>query len=156
MSTRLEPFDAFTPLREAVTRIFDEGVFNPERLLLLGRTFPVDILDRPDDYLIEASLPGINPAHVHLTTSGNTLTIQVGKTAHAARSDEDGTYLKRERIERQGPAISRTFTLPARINPDTVSATYEHGVLTVIVGKEEETKPHAIPVHVLKDKSEHK
>jgi HSP20 family protein len=155
MSTLLEPFDAFAPLREAVTRVFDEGLFNPDRLVLLGRTFPVDILDRPNDYVIEASLPGVNPAHVHITTSGNTLTIRVGRTVHA-RSDPEGTYLKHERAERQWPAMSRTFTLPARINPDNVSASYEHGMLSVIVVKDEETKPHTIPLHVAKDKPEHK
>lgn len=155
MSNLLEPLDAFTPLREAVTRVFDEGLFSPDRLMLLARTFPVDILDRPDDYLIEASLPGINPAYVHITASGNTLTVQVGRTAHA-RHEEDGTYLKRERVERHGPAISRTFTLPARINPDKVTATYEHGMLTVVVVKDEETKPHTVPLHVTKDKVDHK
>jgi HSP20 family protein len=153
MSTTLEPLDAFTPLREAVTRIFDEGLVSPERLLMLGRTFPVDILDRPDEYVIEASLTGINPAHVHITASGNALTIRVGRAPHV-RHEEDETYLKKERILRQGPDMSRTLTLPTRINPDKVSATYEHGVLTVIVAKDEETKPHAIPVHVAREKVE--
>lgn len=152
MSTKVEPYDAFTPLREAVTRIFDEGLINPERLMLLGRTFPVDIVDRPDEYVVEASLPGINPAYVHLTASGNALTIRVGKPAHSHR-EEDGAYIRKERIERHYPEMSRTLTLPAKINPDRVSATYEHGVLTVVVTKDEETKPHSIPLHVSKDKA---
>ena len=151
MNTMLEPLDAFTPLREAVTRIFDEGFMNPERLLMLGRTFPVDILDRPDEYVIEASLPGINPAHVHLTASGSTLTIRIGKVVHA-KHEAEGTYIKRERIERTTPDVSRTLTLPTRINPSKVSATYEHGVLTIVVAKDEETKPHTIPLQVTKEK----
>lgn len=151
MSNMVEPYDAFTPLREAVSRIFDEGLINPERFLLLGRTFPVDILDRSDEYVIEASLPGINPAYVHLTSSGNSITIRVGKPAHPR--PEDGAYLKKERIERHYPELSRTLALPSKINPDKVSATYEHGVLTVVVPKDEETKPHSIPVHVAKEKA---
>ena len=152
MSNIIEPFDAFTPLREAVTRVFDEGLINPDRLFMLGRTFPVDILDRADEYVIEASLPGINPAYVHLTTSGNSLTIRVGKPAQPRR-EEDGSYIKKERFERQYPEMSRMLTLPSKINPDKVSATYEHGVLTVIVTKDDETKPHSIPLHVAKEKS---
>jgi HSP20 family protein len=152
MSNMVEPYDAFTPLREAVTRIFDEGLINPERFLLLGRTFPIDILDRPDEYVIEASLPGINPAYVHVTSNGNAITIRVGKPAHPHR-DEDGAYIKKERIERHYPEMSRTLTLPSKINPDKVSATYEHGVLTVVVTKDEETKPHSIPLHVAKQRA---
>jgi HSP20 family protein len=152
-TTPMEPLDAFTPLREAVARFFDEAVVGPDRLLTLGRTFPVDIIDKPDEYVIEASLTGIKPENVHLTASGNTLTIRVGGRPHAGR-DEDGTYLRRERMERHGPAMSRTLTLPTRINAEKVSATYEHGVLTVTVGKDEETKPHAIPVHIAREKGE--
>lgn len=148
-----EPFDAFTPLREAVARMFDDGLLSPDRMLQFGRTFPVDVLDRPDEYVIEASLTGINPAHVHITTSGNALTILVGKGAHSRHEDEE-IYLKRERVERRGPTMSRTLTLPTRIDPDKVSATYEHGVLTIIVAKDEETKPHKIALHVPKEKIE--
>jgi HSP20 family protein len=152
MSNMVEPYDAFAPLREAVTRIFDEGLISPERFLVLGRTFPVDILDRPDEYVIEASLPGINPAYVHMTSSGNAITIRVGKPAHPRR-DEDGAYIKKERFERHYPELSRTLTLPSKINPDKVSAEYEHGVLTVVVIKDEDTKPHSIPLHVAKQKA---
>jgi HSP20 family protein len=152
MSNMVDMFEPFTPLREAVTRIFDEGLVNPERLFLYGRTFPVDILDRPDEYVIEASLPGINPAYVHLTTSGSALTIRIGKPAHPRR-EEDGSYIKKERIDRPYPEVSRTLTLPSKINPDKVTASYEHGVLTVVVAKDEETKPHSIPLHIGKEKA---
>ena len=152
MSNMIETFEPFTPLREAVTRLFDEGVMNPERFLLLGRTFPVDILDRPDEYVVEASLPGINPAYVRLTTSGSALTIRVGKPTQSRRA-EDGSYIKKERIERAYPEVSRTLTLPSKINPDKVTANYEHGVLTVIVAKDEDTKPHTIPLHIGKEKA---
>lgn len=152
MNNIIEPYDAFTPLREAVSRIFDEGMINPDRFFQFGRTFPVDILDRADEYVVEASLPGINPAYVHLTTSGNALTIRVGKPAHPRR-EEDGSYIKKERFERQYPEMSRTLTLPSKINPDKVSATYEHGVLTIVVAKDEETKPHSIPLHIAREKA---
>jgi HSP20 family protein len=120
---------------------------------MLGHTFPVDVLETPDDYIIEASLTGVRPENVQITTTGNTLTIRVGRKAHLRHEDE-GTYLRRERIERHGPEMSRTLTLPARINPDKVSADYQNGVLVVTVGKDEESKPRTIPLHVTKDKVE--
>jgi HSP20 family protein len=149
----LEPFDAFTPLREAVSRVFDEGLVSPERLLMLGRTFPVDVLDRADEYVIEASLTGVKPENVHISTSGNSVTIRIGGRIHAHHED-DTTYLKRERIERRVPEMSRTLTLPTRINPEKVVAIYEHGVLAITIAKDEETKPHTVPLRVAKERVE--
>jgi len=113
---------------------------------MLGRTFPVDILETPEEYVIEASLFGIRPENVQISTTGNTLTIRAGQKA--AKQNKEGTYLRRERIEAFMPDVGRTVTLPGHINPDKVSAEYEHGVLTIHVGKDEEIKDHKIPLHV--------
>lgn len=147
-----EPFDAFTPLREAVTRLFEDGLITPERLLTFGRTFPVDVIETNDSYIVEASLTGVKPEDVQITATGNTLTIRVGHKARAAHEGE--TYLRHERFERQAPDMSRMVTLPAKINPSKVVASYEHGMLSVTVSKEEESKPKTIPVHVNKEKTE--
>lgn len=148
MSAPREPFDAFAPLREAVSRFMDEGFASPERMMLtLGRTFPVDVLETPDAYVIEASLLGMRPEDVQITTAGNTVTIRAGRKARA-RAEKDVTYLKRERIDRFTPDVGRTITLPARVDPNKVTAAYEHGVLTITVAKDEEAKEHTIPVQV--------
>ena len=113
---------------------------------MLGRAFPVDILETPEEYVIQASLFGIRPENVHITTTGNTLTIRAGRTP--AKPSADGVYLRRERFEAFVPDVGRTITLPGSINPEKVTADYEHGVLTIHVGKDEESKDHLIPVHV--------
>ncbi len=150
MSTPMEPMDVFTPLREAVSRIFDEGALTPERLMLLGRTIPVDVIDTPEEYIIEASLTGVRPEHVQVSVSDNTVTIRVGRKAYARR-DEDVVYLRHERIERAAPEMSRAVTLPTKIDPEQVEANYEHGVLTLHIRKSEESKSHTIPLHVAKE-----
>jgi HSP20 family protein len=139
--------DAFAPLREAVTRFVESGIPASERRMFkLGRTFPVDILELPEEYVIEATLFGIRPENVQITTTGNTLTIRAGNKT--ARERTDGIYLRRERIEGFMPDVGRTITLPGHINPEKVNAEYEHGVLTIHVGKDEEIKDHKIAVHV--------
>ena len=143
-----EPVDAFAPLRQAVNRFMEDGWAGPERaLFLLGRTFPVDVLETPDEYIIEASLLGIRPEDVQITTAGNTITIRAGRKAR--RHDEkEMTYLRRERIDRVLPEVGRTITLPGHFDAEKVKAVYEHGVLTIHIGKDEETKEHTIPVQV--------
>ncbi|HEX8982486.1 MAG TPA: Hsp20/alpha crystallin family protein [Ktedonobacterales bacterium] len=150
MSTQVETVDVFTPLREAVTRMFQEGPLTADRLMFLGRTIPVDIIDTPDEYIIEASLTGVRPENVQVSVSDNTVTIRVGHKAYA-RAEEDVVYLRRERLERPTPEMSRTIALPVKIDAEKVVADYEHGVLTLHVHKSEESKSHTIPLHVTKE-----
>lgn len=143
-----EPLDAFAPLRQAVNRFMEDSAVGPERaLFLLGRTFPVDVIETPDEYVIEASLLGIRPEDVQITTAGNTVTIRAGGKSRK-HVDKDETYLRRERIDRFLPEVGRTITLPARVDPSKVKAAYEHGVLTIHITKDEESKEHIIRVQV--------
>ncbi len=156
MSTTMQRdgMDTFAPLREAVSRFMEGNLGGPERaVFMLGRMFPVDILETPEEYVIQASLFGIRPENVHITTTGNTLTIRAGQKA--AKPSADGIYLRRERFEAFVPDVGRTITLPGHINPEKVNAEYEHGVLTIHVGKDDEIKDHTIPLKVkeLKDGS---
>lgn len=147
-TTTREPIDAFAPLRQAVNRFMEDGLAGPERaLFLLGRTFPVDVIETPDEYVIEASLLGIRPEDVQITTAGNTVTIRAGRKAHKDANKEE-VYLRRERIERLLPEVGRTITLPARVDPEKVKAAYEQGVLTIRIAKDEESKEHTIKVQV--------
>lgn len=150
MSNQMEPMDVFTPLREAVSRVFEEGALSPERLMYLGRSIPVDVIDTPEEYIIEASLAGVRPEHVQVSVADNTVTIRVGRKAYA-RHEEDVVYLRHERIERPAPEMSRAIALPAKIDPDQVVANYEHGVLTLHIHKSEESKSHTIPLHITKE-----
>lgn len=152
--TTHDPYDTLTPLRDVVSRFLGDGMVNPDRLMMFGRTMPIDVIETPDDFIIEASLTGVKPANVQVTATASSVTIHVGRKAHA-RTEEEGIYLRRERFERHGPEMTRTISLPVEINPDKVEATYEHGVLTIRVTKDEATKPKTIPLHVAKEQAEH-
>lgn len=146
----LEPVDVFTPLREAVSRLFDDRPAFPDRMMLLGRLIPVDVIDTPEEYVIEASLAGVKPENVQVSVADNTVTIRVGHRAYTHHAD-DTVYLRRERIERPLPEMSRAIALPTKIDPEKVEADYEHGVLTLHIRKSEESKSRTIPLHVTKE-----
>lgn len=150
MSTQSEPLDVFTSLREAVSRMFEEGPLTPDRLLVLGRMIPVDVIDTPEEYVIEASLTGVRPENVQVSVSDNTVTIRVGRKAYT-HHDDDTVYLRRERLERPMPEMNRAISLPTKIDPEHVVANYEHGVLTLHIHKSEESRSHMIPLHVAKE-----
>ncbi len=140
-----DPFEQLTPLREAMSRLFEESFVGPRFELVFGRTFPLDISESEDKqhYLIEASLPGFKPEEIQVTVEGDTLLIHAQKKEETRA--EKGTYVRRERYEGE---MSRSITLPTAIDVARVEASYEHGLLKLIVPKAEVVKPTQIPVKV--------
>ena len=52
------------------------------------------------------------------------------------------------RVERQYGSFTRTFTLPATVDAEKVSADYDKGVLKITLPKKAEAKPKQIKVNV--------
>jgi len=103
----------------------------------------VDIFEEPEFIRLVAEVPGVKPENVQIAVEGNVLTIKGTKEQAAEEKAE-----KVHRYERTYGAFERTFTLPATVDPNKIKATYEHGVLTVLLPKVETAKPHLIKVEV--------
>jgi HSP20 family protein len=141
-----DPREAFTPLREAANRLFEENFVWPERFeVFTGRTFPVDVYETKDQqgYVVEAAIPGAKPDEISITAIGDTLTIRYATKGE--EKVEKPNYVRRERYEGE---MSRTITLPTKIEPEKVKATYEQGVLRLEMPKVESAKPKQIHVKV--------
>lgn len=92
---------------------------------------PVDVVDADDSVRVRADLPGTDPEDVEVSLhDGHRLSIDVAGDASAEA--RDGRYVRRER-RRQ--SVSRTISLPAPVDEESASATFENGVLTVTVDK---------------------
>jgi HSP20 family protein len=139
-----EPFEAMTPLREAMNRLFEESFIGPRFEFLTPRTFPVDIYESEDKlhYVIEAALPGFKPEELHVTAVGDTLTIAAVKKEEKPEKEQ---FVRRERYTGE---MIRTFTLPTMMDVEKVEAVFEHGVLKLYIPKAEEVKPKQIPIKV--------
>jgi HSP20 family protein len=55
-------------------------------------------------------------------------------------------------VERQYGSFTRTFTLPQTVDTESVSATYDKGVLKITLPKKAEAKPKQIKVNVSSEK----
>jgi HSP20 family protein len=140
-----DPFEAMTPLREAMNRLFEESFIGPRFEFLTPRTFPVDIYESEDTlfYVIEAALPGFKLEELTITAVGDTLTIAAVKKEEKLPEKEQ--FVRRERYTGE---MTRFFTLPTVIDVEKVEAVFEHGVLKLFVPKAEEVKPKQIPIKV--------
>ncbi|MEA4909601.1 MAG: Hsp20/alpha crystallin family protein [Anaerolineaceae bacterium] len=103
---------------------------------------PLDVIENEDEYVVKASIPGIDPDHIDVTVTNNTLTIK-GEVKSDQDVDENRYHLRERRFGR----FTRTISLPNRIQADQIEAAYEAGILTLHLPKTEEVKPKRIPVH---------
>lgn len=139
-----EPYTGLMSLRQAMSRLFEESFLTPRYLEPFRQLVPIDLRETPTEYVVEASLPGIKPEEMQITANDDMLTIR------AIRKQEEKTektrqYVRRERYEGE---MSRSIRLPGPIDAGKVSATYEHGVLTLTVPKTGKSGPAQIPVQI--------
>lgn len=110
-----------------------------------GFMIPVDVLARDNDMVVRAELPGIDPERdVEVKIENGLLHI------HGERREEHKEEGERFfRLERRQGAFIRTIPLPEGVNEDQIQATYNDGVLEVVVpGAAQVSGGKRIPVQI--------
>jgi HSP20 family protein len=108
----------------------------------------VDIFEEAGHIRIVAEIPGVKPEDFKISVEGNVLTIKGTKEQVAEEKAE-----KVHRYERTYGAFERSFTLPGTVDPGAIKASYEHGVLTVLLPKLEKAKAREIKLEVTPTKA---
>ncbi len=133
-------------LRQPFNSLFDD-FFYPSRRTAAeeGRWSwnpAVDIYEEGDNIIVQAELPGVTKDGISVDVKDRVLTI---KGERSAENDvQEDKYVRRERVYGQ---YRRAFTLPADVDPESVKAEYNDGVLKIMVPKPEAQKPKKITVH---------
>ena len=130
-------FDPFSQLDRIAQSVFDTS--------RQPRLMPVDLFREGDRYILNADLPGADPASVDVDVDGHLLTIRAVRSA----ADRDGARWLAQ--ERPYGAYLRQFTIGDDVDPDGISATYDNGVLTVVIPIAERAKPRKISVESMRD-----
>ena len=104
---------------------------------------PVDIFEEKDAIRIVAEVPGVRPQDVKISLEGNVLTVHGLKQQLAEERTE-----RVHRYERTYGEFERTFSLPSSVDANKISASYEHGLLTIMLPKAEQARPREIQVEV--------
>lgn len=104
---RWDPFRELTQMRDTMDRLFERGFNRPWRMLTwdFGEGFfPVDVYETDEDVVVKASLPGVKQEDVHISVTGDTLTIK-GETREE-REEEQPQLLPPGAALRRGPALA--------------------------------------------------
>ncbi len=104
------------------------------------RLMPIDLHLEGDHYVLAADLPGVDPGSVDIDVDGQVLTIRAERTA---RTGEGVKWLAHER---PFGSFLRQFNLGDGIDTSAISATYENGVLSVVIPKSEKAKPRKVEI----------
>jgi len=100
----------------------------------------VDIIERKDDIVVIADMPGVDEKSVDITLEKNVLTIY-GKV------DVDVPENHRLSLTEYGLGdYQRVFTLSDEVDRDKIQATVKNGVLRLVMPKAESAKTKKIPV----------
>ena len=125
------PLDIMTQFDRITSSLFDTA--------RAPRLMPVDLFRDGDQYVLSADLPGIDPASVDLDIDGQLLTIR----AERQPTNEQVQWLTHERPY---GSYMRQFTLGDGVDRESISASYDNGVLSVVVPVAERAKPRKIDV----------
>ncbi|HSR73074.1 MAG TPA: Hsp20/alpha crystallin family protein [Kiloniellales bacterium] len=138
---RSETSDPIALMRQEMNRLFDDfwhdfGLTPNGNGWSRGGLAPrVDVSEDDKEIQVVAELPGLEEKDVEVTFADGLLTIR-GEREQSSEKDDKRFYLK----ERSYGAFQRVIPLVAEIDEDKVKATFDKGVLTVVLPKTESAK----------------
>lgn len=103
----------------------------------------VNIAEEDSAYRLSLAVPGMKKSDFEIDVDGNQLTISCSK-----EEDEIDKQARFTRKEYAYQAFERSFTMPVEINRERIDASYENGVLTVLLPKKEEARKQQLSKHI--------
>jgi len=145
--TRWDPFRDVLALQNRMNSLFQD--FNrtsgegSDLMTTAAFVPPVDIYEDQHKIVLKLEVPGMKESDLDIQLENNLLTVK-GERKFENEEKEENFH----RIERRYGSFYRSFTIPNTVNPESVKANYDAGVLRVELEKRAEAKPKQIKVEV--------
>ena len=147
MSMEWNPAEEMMSLREAMSQLLEESVLPSTQARGTRQTeprgalrLPLDAYITEEELVIKASLPGLGPDDVEITLEEDRLAIK-GELKEPVEGVE---YLMHERP--CSCPFSRTLRINVLVDVEKADATFEDGVLTLVLPKAEASRPKVIKI----------
>lgn len=138
--SRRNPFRDMLDMRSMMDRMIERDLLGPSQLTT-DWDLALDVVEKADEFVVKASIPGINPDDLDITYNNNILTIK--GEVKGENEEKDARYHLQERWS---GSFSRSISLPGGVKADDIQASYQAGVLTLHLPKKEELKPRRITI----------
>ncbi len=147
-------FEDMSRMRREIDRIlgddrFPSWTFPFSKISFLpgraSRAYPLmNICEDSNNIYVDALAPGLDPAKLNVSVSGDQLVISGEKQALSKSVKPEMLH----RSERSAGQFSRSLSLSVGVENDKVEAQYTNGVLKIVLPKMEAAKPKQIQVKV--------
>jgi HSP20 family protein len=107
-----------------------------------------EIHDEEKMYSISLDIPGLRQEDIDIEVKDNHLHIS-GERKYEKKTDKNNVL----RSERRYGKFSRVFSLPQNVNPEGIEASFENGVLQIMLPKEEKSQTRKIQISGWKNKA---
>lgn len=101
---------------------------------------PIDAYRRGEQFVVHVDVPGIDPDSLELTVEKNVLSVRAERRWQ--RDDGDQVLVS----ERPQGSFTRQLFLGEGLDADRIEASYDNGVLTLIVPVAEQAKPRKVAI----------
>lgn len=101
----------------------------------------VDIVDREDDIVMRAEVPGIEKSELDISVGEDSVTLR-GEVRREQKEDAGDLY----RCEISRGAFSRTVGLPASVDGSKAKAMFRDGVVTLTLPKVARARRHSVKI----------
>ncbi len=115
--------------------------FNPwrdlDRFLAAGPSRPswapaFDIAENDTQFVLRGDLPGVSQKDIEVRVEDNLLTVRAGRKPAGEESTPRFSL-----VERPSGEFRRTFVLPESVDYENVKATFENGVIELVLAKQD-------------------
>ena len=96
-----------------------------------------DVKELEDSYEVDVDLPGFKKDEIHLELNNGYLTISTEKTLEKDNESKKGKMLRQERYS---GVMQRSFFVGEHLTEEDIKASYDSGVLHVIIPKKDAPK----------------
>ncbi len=131
-------FDPFSDIDTVAKQLM--GLASGQEGGRVPRFMPVDLYKSGDHFVLLADLPGVDPGSVDVSIDNGTLTITAERSA---RTDEGLQWLSSERFAGR---FRRQLSLGEGVDAERISASYDNGVLSVVIPVAERAKPRRVEI----------
>ena len=104
-----------------------------------GRMPSVDVIDRDNEILVRAEIPGVDKKDLDVSVTEDSVCIK-GSVQHE-EEEEKGEYYRRET---SSGSFARTMILPSEVDTTKVKAKFKDGVLEMTLPKVKQSKRQKI------------
>ncbi|WP_026568898.1 MULTISPECIES: Hsp20/alpha crystallin family protein [Sediminibacillus] len=119
----------YNGLLSSIDSLFQQPMFKKTSIA-------VDLYETPNEWVIEAEIPGVSKENIKIEPMGDRLKIAVIDDREAEETNDVNNYYRRERMIE---GVERIVQLPYTIKKNRTKAAYRNGVLTIRGPKEAKT-----------------